>query len=228
MAIGLYKQGQGYWVRMLTAIGAGILFLAAAAWVWQSIARINPPSIGMNVSIAASEGALPAEGAQVEFLADGESAPLATGVVRSATPEGQGLTLDVRQVTLSQDARRAERDVTQAQTVRTGTGFSGDIPAQGFRPIPAFDMTYVQTGAAGLVILAGAVLIYIFVGQRPKSAEFLIAADIEGRKVNWSTRKEVIGSTWVVIGAMFLIAGTLFIIDLLFQTVFSAIDVLQR
>jgi preprotein translocase SecE subunit len=81
---------------------------------------------------------------------------------------------------------------------------------------------------AALVILLGAVLVYRIVGQQPKQVDFLIATDSEARKVNWSTRKEVIGSTWVVIGAMFLIAATLFVIDLAFQGAFTAIGVLER
>lgn len=33
MALSLYKPGQGYWTRMLSAIGAGTLVLAGVAWL---------------------------------------------------------------------------------------------------------------------------------------------------------------------------------------------------
>jgi len=33
MTFGIYKPGQGYWVRVLTATMIGVLFLAAAAWL---------------------------------------------------------------------------------------------------------------------------------------------------------------------------------------------------
>lgn len=34
MALGIYKPGQGYWVRVLSAVGLGALILATAAWAW--------------------------------------------------------------------------------------------------------------------------------------------------------------------------------------------------
>ena len=47
------------------------------------------------------------------------------------------------------------------------------------------------------------------------------------RKVNWSSRREVIGSTWVVIAAAFLISAALFVIDQAFAGFFRAIEVLN-
>ena len=37
MALPIYKPGQGYWTRVLSAIGAGTLVLAGAAWLWSFI-----------------------------------------------------------------------------------------------------------------------------------------------------------------------------------------------
>ena len=34
MALAIYKPGQGYWTRMLSAVGMGILVLAGAYWLW--------------------------------------------------------------------------------------------------------------------------------------------------------------------------------------------------
>src|SRR4051812_12203781 len=34
VSFGIYKHGQGYWVRMMTAVMAGIMFLSCAAWAW--------------------------------------------------------------------------------------------------------------------------------------------------------------------------------------------------
>ena len=34
MALSIYKPGQGYWTRMLSAVGMGILVLAGAYWLW--------------------------------------------------------------------------------------------------------------------------------------------------------------------------------------------------
>lgn len=228
MALGIHKQGQGYWVRMLTAIFAGVLVLAGAAWAYQSIARIDPPSAGRDVRVEQVRGASPGVGETVELVAGGESAPMATAVVRSVSQEGGALLLRIGNVALAPDAASADRDVIDARSIRSATGFAGVIPSGGMRNVDAFEMAYVQAAVAGVVILVGAALIFRFVGQKPKQVEFLIATDSEARKVNWSTRKEVVGSTWVVIGAMFLIAGTLFVIDLVFQGVFTAMNVLER
>ena len=41
MAFGLYKSGQGYWTRVMSAIGGGTLGLAAAAWAWEQAGTIK-------------------------------------------------------------------------------------------------------------------------------------------------------------------------------------------
>lgn len=63
--------------------------------------------------------------------------------------------------------------------------------------------------------------------NRPTNAEFMIATDSEMKKVNWTSRRELIGSTKVVVGFMLLVAALLYVIDLVFQTFFWAIDVLR-
>ena len=63
--------------------------------------------------------------------------------------------------------------------------------------------------------------------NKPGSVDFLIATDSEMKKVNWTSRAELIGSTKVVILFMFLIAGVLFGIDLLFGYFFYWIHVLK-
>ena len=47
------------------------------------------------------------------------------------------------------------------------------------------------------------------------------------KKVNWSTKREVIGSTKVVILFTFLMAAMLFAVDLIFQNFFNWIGVLK-
>jgi preprotein translocase SecE subunit len=108
-------------------------------------------------------------------------------------------------------------------------GFVASVGAGGnVVPIPLIEPLYVQGAMAGLAMLAGAIAVFYFVGSRPSSCEFLIATDGEMKKVNWTTRREVLGSTWVVIAASFLIAAILYIVDYAFQTFFVAIQVLQR
>jgi len=61
-----------------------------------------------------------------------------------------------------------------------------------------------------------------------KSSDFMIATEGEMKKVNWSTRREVIGSTKVVILFTFLLAMYLFVVDVVFQALFTVIGVLKK
>lgn len=38
MALAIYKPGQGYWTRMLSAVGLGTLVLSGALWLWRMFA----------------------------------------------------------------------------------------------------------------------------------------------------------------------------------------------
>lgn len=133
MSFGLYKSGQGYWTRVMSAIGGGTLGLAAAAWVWD-----------------------------------------------------------------------------QTKTIKT-----------------PYEVIYLQAVCAGIVAVLTAILVYWLIGVNRKSSEFLIATEGEMRKVNWSTRKMIIGQTWVVVAISIIIAVILFVTDILFALFFRAIDVLQ-
>jgi preprotein translocase subunit SecE len=63
--------------------------------------------------------------------------------------------------------------------------------------------------------------------NKPANADFLIATDSEMKKVNWTSRKELIGSTKVVIVFMFLIAMLLFLFDIIFGYLFYFMGVLK-
>lgn len=64
-----------------------------------------------------------------------------------------------------------------------------------------------------------------FVSRRP--GDFMIATEGEMKKVSWSSKREVIGSTKVVIVFTALLAVLLFCVDLSFQTLFKWIGVLK-
>ena len=134
MPFGIYKPGQGYWTRVMTAIGAGMLALAGAVWA------------------------------------------------------------------------------------------AGQFTAFDF----GIESTYLQGGVATIVILIAAIFIYWIVGLKKQTVEFFIATEGEMQKVNWSTRREVIGSTWVVIGVSICITIVLFATDLVFSRFFQLINVLER
>jgi len=133
MGIGIYKSGQGYWTRMMSAIGAGVLVGAGVAYVWGELEAVQLP---------------------IETV-------LAQGIM------------------------------------------------------------------AAVIVLIGAAVIYRFIYSAPRTSEFLIATEGEMKKVNWSTRREVIGSTWVVIAIAFIIATILLTVDIGFSTIFRQMGLLQ-
>jgi preprotein translocase subunit SecE len=83
--------------------------------------------------------------------------------------------------------------------------------------------------ALGIIaaLLAAYGLVVFWLINKPTNADFLIATDSEMKKVNWTSRKELIGSTKVVIIFMFLIAFMLFAFDIIFGYLFYWIRILQ-
>ncbi|MCX5659576.1 MAG: preprotein translocase subunit SecE [Planctomycetota bacterium] len=119
MSLAIYKPGQGYWTRVLTAVGAAIMVLSGVAWLWRQL-----------------------------------------GVVRSEY------------------------------------------------------LIYIQTGiAVALIVGAGLGLLWVF--NKPRVVDFMIATEAEMRKVNWPTRRELTVSTWVVICGTLLMATVLQLFDLI-------------
>lgn len=134
MAMAIYKRGQGYTTRVVTAIGVGLVILLGSYWLWEEFA---------------------------------------------------------------------------------GASWFG---------LPSI---YISAGMAVLFGGFFAALAYWLIGVRARTVDFLINTDLEMKKVNWSTRREVVGSTTVVLGAAFLIAGFCFGFDLAFATLFDWIGVLE-
>jgi len=64
--------------------------------------------------------------------------------------------------------------------------------------------------AVAFVVLAILTFVYL---NRPSVVDFLIATESEMKKVSWSSRSELIGSTTVVIGTVFLLAILLWLSD---------------
>jgi preprotein translocase SecE subunit len=91
---------------------------------------------------------------------------------------------------------------------------------------------YLQSHMTTLYLVTGgfmaALAIFTFwFMNRQQSVDFLIATDNEMKKVNWTSRKELIGSTKVIILFMFSIAIFLFLSDIVFGYFFYFIHVLK-
>jgi len=83
---------------------------------------------------------------------------------------------------------------------------------------------YMRYGIPSLVVVLIGLLAFWMV-NRPRSADFLIATEGEMKKVAWSGKKEVIGSTKVVIVTTVMIALLLFGVDILFGALFKIMGV---
>jgi preprotein translocase SecE subunit len=115
-----------------------------------------------------------------------------------------------------------------------GAGLLGIlITWQIYRYVPAFlsgaDVSRNQR--IGLIAAAIFATLYALLAWRlmnkPGNVDFLIATDSEMKKVNWTSRRELMGSTKVVIIFMFGIALFLFVLDQVFNVLFYMIDVLK-
>ncbi|MHC5004584.1 MAG: preprotein translocase subunit SecE [Planctomycetota bacterium] len=134
MEAGIYKKGQGYWTRLMSAIALGTLIAMGALWIWNELKRVR---------------------------------------------------------------------------------------IEGVEPV------FVSAAGATIFALIFGIIGFILIGRKQRVVDFMIATEGEMKKVNWSTRREILGSTWVVIGLTIFIALLCFVVDLLFQRFFMWIDVLE-
>lgn len=77
-----------------------------------------------------------------------------------------------------------------------------------------------------VVILTLAYALFRVVNGK-KSADFMIATEGEMKKVSWSSKKEIIGSTKVVIVTLLLMGFIIFLVDQGFRHFFRTIGVQQ-
>ncbi|MBN1344918.1 MAG: preprotein translocase subunit SecE [Phycisphaerae bacterium] len=86
---------------------------------------------------------------------------------------------------------------------------------------------YVQLGVPTLVGALIGVVVYWLVGRKASTCDFMILTEGEMKKVSWSSRKEVIGSTKVVVFVVIAMSIYLFVADYLFSLFFHWIGVLH-
>jgi preprotein translocase SecE subunit len=75
--------------------------------------------------------------------------------------------------------------------------------------------------------LAAYSLVVFWIVNKPHNVDFLIATDSEMKKVNWTTKGELFGSTRVVVLFVISVALFLFLVDQFFEFTFWAIGVLK-
>jgi preprotein translocase SecE subunit len=227
MALGIYKPGQGYWVRVMTATLIALATTAVAAWAWSQTATVvsQLPKTSFTLGVRNATTEVPG-GTTVTLLgtadATGKQLELGTAVVRTPITKTAG---DQR-VTIDSVEMNAGFDAGGTASLRAVNGEKIAEVAER-RGNPPVEPQVAQSIVATILILIGATLAYYFTATRPKTVDFLIATDYEMKRVNWSTRREIVGSTVIVIIASIALATTLFVFDLTLQWFFKTIDVLQ-
>jgi len=79
-----------------------------------------------------------------------------------------------------------------------------------------------------VLVVAGALaLLAYWLMNKAGNVDFLIATDSEMKKVNWTSRRELIGSTKIVIIFVVLISAFLFAVDIIFGYLFYWFRVLE-
>jgi preprotein translocase SecE subunit len=226
--MGLYKPGQGYWTRVGTAIGLLLLLLSGVAWIVQQCNLVPIPVSSWTLGVSGADQI--DAGTTAKILSEpkiGEQpAVVGTGnVVSVGSPAAGRQSVSIDQVTFTE----GQSTLASGKTIVFGNNASA-IPAKlvSTSAVRAFELMWLQGAAAAVVFLCGAGLIYWVVGVRARSVDFLIATDAEMKKVNWSSRKTIIDSTWMVVGASVLISALIYVIDIVFQWFFVLIKVLDR
>ena len=87
----------------------------------------------------------------------------------------------------------------------------------------------LYVAAAGAIVIGGIItaITYYLVFVKPRTVDFLIATEGEMKKVNWSTRREIIGSTTAVITISVILAVYCWVLEIGFVAFFRLIKVLD-
>jgi preprotein translocase SecE subunit len=227
MSFGIYKPGQGYWVRTMSAVFAGILFLVGAAWGWDQAQKAPIPARAYDFSVGLESGQVQVGSIVTLERMDSTGAfvPFGSALAESfSATTGNNGKLVITSIDIQAEGS-SYANVERITGDQTTSAFIATV--KGRTPIPYIPKLYLQAGVAGLVILIGAIVVFWFAGSSKRTVDFLVATDGEMKKVNWSTKKEIIGSTQVVIVAAVLISLILFLIDVGFSNFFRFIHVLE-
>ncbi len=227
MAMGLHKPGQGYWMRVLTAAFGAALVLATGGWAWQQMGLFANRLTGSTWRIPLSNvRGVANEGLVLDLMSGSSDGAAPTRLGSATVTQFLGDQVLVKGVRLDPGAVMGQVQGVREPVIGGAPGFAAG--ATNAVNLPLVEPLYLQAGAMVTMVAIGALLIYLLVGVRRRPVEFLIATDGEMRKVNWSTRREIVGSTWVVVVASALIATVLFVIDLVFYSFFQLVGIIEK
>ena len=120
----------------------------------------------------------------------------------------------------------------QGAHVRWGSAIGAGVVVVGAaaflrEQLTRFQNEWVQTLLPVALLVGLGYLLFWALGQSRSVVDFMIATEGEMKKVNWSTRREVLGATRVVIVTVIALGTVLFAVNILFMFIFEAIGVLR-
>ena len=86
---------------------------------------------------------------------------------------------------------------------------------------------YLSWGVGGLFVALWLPFIYLWTARSATTVDFLVATETEMKKVSWPTRREVSGSTVIVITTAFVISLFCYLFDQAFFLLFVQMNVLK-
>lgn len=230
MSLGIYKPGQGYWVRVLTAAMIAVVTLAAAGWVASQMERVAEklPRSVWSMRLEPAPATAPAVGDAVTLFKKGSGEGAGVQVGRAEVASYEAPELRVKNVQM--EAGSIDPSAASDGSVRFGASADGPRTTVAGLPIAqaAIEPALIQGLAAGIVLLIGAWLAYWATALHQRFVDFLIATDGEMKKVNWSTARDIKMSTIVVIFAALVLSLSLFLVDLSFQWIFTKAGILVQ
>jgi preprotein translocase subunit SecE len=90
-----------------------------------------------------------------------------------------------------------------------------------FEKLDATDLDFAVKALVPAFLFGGICILIYWLSNRPSLADFFISAEGEMKKVNWSSRQEIITSTIIVIAVVIIMASLLGMTDLGFRALFT-------
>ena len=123
--------------------------------------------------------------------------------------------------------KRGQGRYTRIITFVSGSLIAAVVARLVWAQLRATELSAYLVFGIPLGIFVGLTWMMFWVVNRPRSADFMIATEGEMKKVSWSSRREIIGGTKVVIATTLILAVLLWAVDLAFGFFFQWIEVLQ-
>ncbi len=162
----------------------------------------------------------------------GGSSPSCRGVRRTRRPGTRTATGQVPEARQANEValeiyKRGQGKYTRTVTFVAGMMVAGLLARFLWQQLDtSTDMLSLVYGLPVALFVIGSLLMFWIV-NRPSSADFMIATEGEMKKVSWSSKKEIIGGTKVVIATTLIMAALLRAVDVAFSLFFRSIGVLE-